>query len=638
MTRLNRLFLPLVLSCWTLAAASPTPLRPQEPVESEAAVEEAQDTEPAPVAVAAEEQNSDDPRLSGPCTRQVDENGNETQACPRCALGSRFGNPLVVDGQHVSDLEIMRYVIYGPGRPSLELRRLNVYLDRERAVRQEQGLDLATFTATEEEYEHAYAHEIDEFNERFPTLDLDTEIARAYRSVPMYYSMKKQTVDFDKMFFPGQPIDWPDVTKEAINQGVMVGQPEGTPFIDLVADAQQGWEQRKAYAEETGEEIAHEDEMFMGLLRDYVIGVMSDLWPFETALAGLPEDILMRIYGEDPVVEIMTEEVWEEVSQYVTTKEISDTKLFLALVTAAQQKLQSEDALIPLEEFRAEMDSVANDMSDSMFSFEFLALESFQFPSVEAYRRHLWLMQSFEKSIAHTLESPKEGKLSPAMAEHLERANNIMGLGKVDAEFLLVSAFDWPNYKWKEDGGAWAEKQANELKAEIDAHLDAIEAYDNAKREAVEKGENIDPSLEEPTPFERFWAEKLDLHSEFWDPPMPATGKAPPMQGMKLKGRFGLQTRNDLYRQVGESPFTSYLAMGSVTDQVFFDMETGTVAGPFAGPHGFYLVYLKNRTAPTNPLRPSEPRHVDLLREDYVRRTFSQYSHDCLQELGATGI
>jgi hypothetical protein len=214
----------------------------------------------------------------------------------------------------------------------------------------------------------------------------------------------------------------------------------------------------------------------------------------------------------------------------------------------------------------------------------------------------------------------------------------VMGLSKAATEVLLVSAFDWPRYRWKEDGWAWAEKEANRLKAELDAHLDAIAAYESAKTAAAAGGTNLDESLVEPISFERFWAERMDLNSEFWDPPMPASGKAPPMQGMKLKGRFGTNTRNDLARQIGEGPYTSYLSNGSVADEVFFNMEQGSVAGPFKGPHGYYIVYLKNRVPPTNPLRPSEPRHMELLREDYVRQHFTEYSHASLQEVGVSGL
>ena len=67
-------------------------------------------------------------------------------------------------------------------------------------------------------------------------------------------------------------------------------------------------------------------------------------------------------------------------------------------------------------------------------------------------------------------------------------------------------------------------------------------------------------------------------------------------------------------------------------------MEVGSVAGPFKGPHGYYLVHLKTRTRPTNPLNTRDPKHVDLLREDFLRREFIRYAHEALESAEVSGL
>jgi hypothetical protein len=165
-------------------------------------------------------------------------------------------------------------------------------------------------------------------------------------------------------------------------------------------------------------------------------------------------------------------------------------------------------------------------------------------------------MRSYENMIEPTLASGPDGSVAPVLEEHLKLANAVMGLGRVDAEVMLVSAFDFLRNKWKDDGWNWAETEANRLKADLDAHIEKLAQFDAARRKASDAGENLPESVEAPQPFERYWAEMMDLHSDYWDAPMPAEGKPPPMQGMKLKGRFGSQTRNDLERYVGETAYS----------------------------------------------------------------------------------
>ena len=98
------------------------------------------------------------------------------------------------------------------------------------------------------------------------------------------------------------------------------------------------------------------------------------------------------------------------------------------------------------------------------------------------------------------------------------------------------------------------------------------------------------------------------------------------------------KTRNDLSRDVGESYYSHFLTGDQVTDKIFFDMKPNTVAGPFQGPHGYYIVYLKSRRAPTNPLRLNDEKHVNLLKEDYLRVKFTEYAHDSLINAEIEGL
>jgi hypothetical protein len=133
----------------------------------------------------------------------------------------------------------------------------------------------------------------------------------------------------------------------------------------------------------------------------------------------------------------------------------------------------------------------------------------------------------------------------------------------------------------------------------------------------------------------------VDEHSEYWDPPPPEVHdnrKAHDSDvGRKKKGRFGPHYRNDLISYVGESSYTEWLTGQCITDRIFHDQEPGTVAGPFRGPLGWYLTRVKGRTPPARPLDLSDPKSMQLLKDDYLRYAFIQYSKEAVAQAEIKG-
>ena len=70
---------------------------------------------------------------------------------------------------------------------------------------------------------------------------------------------------------------------------------------------------------------------------------------------------------------------------------------------------------------------------------------------------------------------------------------------------------------------------------------------------------------------------------------------------------------------------------------MFFDQAENSVAGPFKGPLGWYITRVNRRTPPSRPLNLSEPRHMELLREDYLRWSFNQYTREAVAKADVKG-
>lgn len=567
------------------------------------------------------------------------------------AQDSIFGEQVSVNGVVISDLEIKRYLVYGPGRNALDARKLQILMDHERRLRRAEvaerilddkgDMDEAALEAAVDEAMKAFDYDpgivtrrLDKekasFAERYPTLDYETELRRAYRSGDWYRDQVRQTTEFDQLFFPDHPDVWPALSIEAINAG--------SPQVDLIADYQREYERRLQVSIDTGNPIQPEQEMMMQILRDFVMGALWSLADVQTGAHGIPAELAMVIDGDDWHAEIRTEDVYEEMKDYFSVQEIEDAKFALALMEAGRQGLGKLDALLDIEAFRENIASQREQMKTSMFNFDFMALQGHGFPSSESYEQHMYLVESYKKYKASALELTEEGGLSPELAGHMTVANGIMGLAKCHADTLLVSAFDWPSFDWKENGWEEAYERSLKVRAEIDAHLAKLDAERKAIEAAKASGQAFEG--ERVMPFDQWWADFLRQNSDFWDPPLPATGKMPPEYGLKNYGAFRDQamTRNDMKRALGESEYTHFLGNFAVVDQMFFNMEPGQVAGPFEGPHGFYIIYLRTRTAPTNPLNIRTDKHLAMLREDWLRKDFQNFCHEALAASEITGL
>ena len=479
---------------------------------------------------------------------------------------SEFGAPVVVNGEQISDLEIKRFLIYGVGQTILETDRLAILIEEElkhrgRVLEGEYAAemfpdkpvdDLSDAERTQVqarvdeilaqyELDEAYLKwvmdtEVAKFRERYPTLDLDTEIARAYGSPEWYDLQVKRTLEFDECFFKGDPDNWPDITKEAIWAG--------SPEVDLVQDMKESWDRRVQQAQEAGQPYPRrEDEMFFGLLREYVISMLSSLIEQKTAVEGLPPELVLTMEGDGWSAEIRTEDVWERLAPFVVEQDIKIAKRWLAVMKATEDRLESEGYLVPLEDHYEHLAKTQEELESSMFSMEFLAVTGHGFPSTQCFRQYLRPFESYRAKLQDVLVPSENGNLSPILIDYLPIANKVLGISRANVEVMLIGAFDQPTFEWKENGWEWAEKESKRLRAEIDAHLDKLAAQEEAQEAAAANGEEFQAD-EELLPFDRYWASMLDLHSEFWDPPMPATGKMPAMQGLQNKGRFGNQPRN----------------------------------------------------------------------------------------------
>lgn len=591
-------------------------------------------------------------------------------AVPTASTEPDLGGPLAVNGVEISQNEIKRFLIYGPCRSALEYHRVNAIVEDQIARRiagyedelavwqaiKESGADAGAeprqwtqedFVVTDEEFQAHYDLKVEQFRTKYPEMDVETEIRRAYRSIPWYLRELRQEMVFDLVFVSDNPDDWPDLTFEALREeaGEILIDDFKKSYqrrVDDLATRTAEWTAKiEAGDPEAGPEptIYPEDSMYRSILRQIIRDAVFKVVETRSAVQGLPDDLVCTMdfdFDGEPEYTWTTDELWEQVKGTVAPEEVREARRFLGLTEATRQRLVAEKKMLSGEALAEKMKAIEESFQSSMFDLHSVAVGSHMFPSVEAYSMYVPLLESYEVAVEPEVATPPEGGLPPALRAHLNKANHVMGLGKVDAEVLLLSAFDFTHFQWKQKGWADAKQRAEQLKSAIEQNQAEYAEYRKARMESAAKGENFTPEIEVLDPHD-FWSKLIDDYCEFWDPPPPSQGRASAVT-YRQRGRFGERTRNDLRSMLSESPYSEYVNGGLLTDHLFFDQPIGTVAGPFPMKWGWALTKVLRRTPPTRPLNVNDERHLELLREDWYRVSFVDYAKQALEEAEKVGV
>jgi len=512
-----------------------------------------------------------------------------------------YGELPTVNGEPIPVVELERSLAFGVGKNQVNEALFGRIVQIELQMRKEAGDDLSKYDVTEEEIEQRFQREIDDFKLKYPTLDPETEIARAFLSVDLYKEQLASAMQFDKLFFDENPANWPEVSIQLITMEY------GDSWVQ---DARDSYERRKAAMVEHGlDYIPADDPMFVDALRSVILEGLRDFYIIETDPSVLPPGVLMTVEG----LEVPVDEVFLRIRPYLTEENIAEAKRWQVVTMLLEDYLRSFElspeqgggpALIEQAQFREDFPQEGRSWFKEILQYDMMALQVMGFPSVEDFAKYKRLEKSFGRTVK--LETDDDQILRASLAD----TNRITGAAKVDCEVILISAFDFEKNEWKDGGWEWAEQRAQEVKQALDEGAD--------------------------------WNDTLEHESEFWDPPIPDVGHTPQF-GRTFKGKFPQpQTRNQLISLLGESEYKRLLWGPLVTDKIFYDQKRGTIAGPFKGPYGYYISFLRGGTPPVAPLNLNEPVHREIAVEYYVRNAMNAKVRELLDtamENGAvTGI
>lgn len=492
-----------------------------------------------------------------------------------------LGGPLKVEGREIPELEIKRFLAHGLGAKQLDRDKFQIIIENELQRRKAAGEDISKFRPTKADIDKKIEKDRVDFLLRYPTLDFAIECGRAYLSVDLYREQAEQAMMFDRIFTPDDPDQWPPLTRE-----VITAEGDGPGLID---DAKESYEKRKQYAAEQGQtEVPPDDPIWVDYMRNVVLEALMGFSAVETNPEKLQPGWLASVDGQP----VMIEQVYQRIRPHVTPDLVSDARKFLAIKALAEADFAKKGVLESRETFEKTFDP-GNTFAETLVKYGMLAVSVQGFPSMESWVDYMRWFHSYQKVIADDLKD--DAKLMTVLGP----CNAMTAAAKVNVEVILASAYDDPNNRWRENGWAYAEQRAKEIRKELDGGAD--------------------------------WKATLENKSEFWDPPMPDVGQKP-QYGFNFKGAFGEQTHNQLLGFLRESEYRVLLDANSVTDYIFFKQRPGTIEGPLKGVRGYYISRVTGTTPPMKPLNMKDPAHRDLVTTHYTRAKLFAYLQDLLSK------
>ena len=145
-----------------------------------------------------------------------------------------------VNGTKLDPKEVMREAVYLTGGKLVEAKVADFFILEEMRKQIDSGRRQAEeFLIDDEDVIAELAPMRAEFETKNPGVDF-WEVVRSQYGLnkDTFLEQRKQSILFDKVFFPGSPRNWPDITKEAIKSQTQSDQ--GPKFIDQLEKATEG--------------------------------------------------------------------------------------------------------------------------------------------------------------------------------------------------------------------------------------------------------------------------------------------------------------------------------------------------------------------------------------------------------------
>lgn len=354
-----------------------------------------------------------------------------------------------VNGKVLDPKDVMREAVYLTGGKLVEAKVADFFILEELKRQIDSGKRRAEeFVISDEDVLRELGPMKEDFETKNPGVDFWEVVRSQYGlSRETFLEQRRQSILFDKLYFPGTPKDWPDITKEAIKAQTQSEQ--GPLFIEQLEKATEG-------VDEQGNPKKLPD-FWVGMMRQFVQKGLRTWSDIRYASNGLPSDIVLQVND----LQWGTEEAFAFVKKGLYVQDLERAMQEVAVREAIKQELEKHDAYVSDEVFHERYEAYRQPYDSTPFTVEVIATRFKGYPCLEAYRARWRLQTSYADMIADEINTEN-------LQAHADKYAAFFADGQVSIDVIPFQARNPRTGAWEPDGMVAAKQRCEAAFAAIE--------------------------------------------------------------------------------------------------------------------------------------------------------------------------
>ncbi len=352
-----------------------------------------------------------------------------------------------VNGQALDPRTVKREAVYLTGGKLVEAKVADFFIFEEVKKQVESGKKPAeNFQVTDEEVLREIEPMMTEFSVKNPGIDF-WEVVRTQYGLnrETFLQQKKQSILFDRVFFPGAPNEWPQITKEAIVANTTQGQ--GPEFLKKLEEAAGG-------ADGKAKKLP---EFWLQMMRQFVQKGLRNWSEIKYASNGIPAETVIEVNGN----KWPTEDAFEYVRKGLYVQDLERALQEVVVREALRQELVKQGVYVSDEDFLKRYEEYRKPYDDTPFTVEIISTKFKGYPCLEAFRARWRLITSFSDLI-------KKDFTDENLQAHADKHAAFFADGNVNVDIIPFQGRSQKTGGWEPDGMEKARKRCEDVFAKLE--------------------------------------------------------------------------------------------------------------------------------------------------------------------------
>jgi hypothetical protein len=348
---------------------------------------------------------------------------------------------LKVNGKPLDPRAVMREAVYLTGGKLVEAKVSEFFVFEEMRKQIDAGTRKAEeFVIGEQDVIDQLAPMKQEFETKNPGVDF-WEVVRSQFGLnkETFLQQRRESILFDRVFFPGAPKNWPDITKEAIKAQTQSDQ--GPRFLEQLEKATEG-------VDEKGQPRKLPD-FWVNMMRQFVQKGLRGWSDVRYGSNGLPAETVLKVND----LQWSTQDAFDFVKKGLYVQDLERAIQEVCVREALRQELVAKNAYIGDDDFQKRYDEYRQPYDSTPFTVEVIATRFKGYPCLEAFRARWRLITSYADMIKADVNDEN-------LQAHANKRAAFFADGQVDVSLIPFQARNPKTGAWEPDGMTAAKARA----------------------------------------------------------------------------------------------------------------------------------------------------------------------------------